>query len=109
MRDCPMAGKGLQTRERILATAEPMVLRQGFAGTSLDDLVKATGLTKGAFFHHFKGNAELAQTLVERNADNDYELFERLAAEADDRPGDPLDSVIVFLRLFESVIEGRTE
>jgi TetR/AcrR family transcriptional regulator, transcriptional repressor for nem operon len=104
-----MAAKGLETRERILATAEPMVLRQGFAGTSLDDLVKATGLTKGAFFHHFKGKAELAKALVERYAENDYELFERLAAEADDRSGDPLDSVIIFLRLFESVIEGRTE
>ena len=104
-----MAGKGQQTRERILATAEPMVLSQGFAGTSLDDLVKATGLTKGAFFHHFKGKADLAQALVERYAENDYELFERLASEADDRSNDPLESVIIFLRLFESVIEGRTE
>ena len=104
-----MAHKGQQTREKILAAAEPMVLQQGFAGTSLDALVKVTGLSKGAFFHHFKDKADLAQALVERYAENDYELFDRLARESDDRSDDPLDSVIVFLRLFESVIEGRTE
>lgn len=104
-----MAGKGQQTRERILATAEPMVLSQGFAGTSLDDLVKATGLTKGAFFHHFKGKADLARALVERYAHNDYALFETLSSEADRRSDDPLDAVTLFLRLFESVIEGRRE
>lgn len=104
-----MAEKGEQTRERILATAEPMILRQGFAGTSLDDILKATKLTKGAFFHHFKGKDDLARALVERYARNDYELFARFAAEAEAAADDPLRQTMLFLRSFEDFIEGLAE
>jgi TetR/AcrR family transcriptional repressor of nem operon len=101
-----MADKGEQTRERILATAEPMILRQGFAGTSLDDILKATKLTKGAFFHHFKGKGDLARALVERYARNDYEMFARFAAEAEAASDDPLQQTMLFLKSFEDFIEG---
>jgi TetR/AcrR family transcriptional repressor of nem operon len=104
-----MADKGLQTRERILAAAEPMVLQQGFAGTSLDDILSATGLTKGAFFHHFKSKNDLARALVERYARNDYELFERFARQADALSDDPLDALFIFLRLFEDFINGLSQ
>jgi TetR/AcrR family transcriptional regulator, transcriptional repressor for nem operon len=90
-----------KTRERILAAAEPIVLAQGFVGTSLDDILRATALTKGAFFHHFKGKGELASALVERYAGNHYALFEHLAAEADAHSADPLESTLYFLRRFE--------
>lgn len=99
-----MLSKGEQTRERILAAAEPMVLTKGFAGTSLDDIVKATGLAKGAFFHHFKNKADLARALVERYARNDYELFAGFDAQADALSDDPLESTLIFLRLFEDFV-----
>lgn len=104
-----MADKGAQTRERILATAEPMILRQGFAGTSLDDLLKVTGLTKGAFFHHFRDKADFARALVERYAKNDYDIFERLAAEAEAKSDDPLEQTLIFLESFEHFIENLRE
>ncbi|MFN3659059.1 MAG: TetR/AcrR family transcriptional regulator [Pseudolabrys sp.] len=101
--------KGATTRERILATAEPLILRQGFAGTSLDDILKATGLTKGAFFHHFDGKDGLARALVERYARNDYALFERFALEAEATSEDPLAQCMDFLKRFEDFIEGLPE
>ena len=104
-----MADKGTETRERILAAAEPLILRRGFTGTSLDDIVKATRLTKGAFFHHFKDKADLARALVERYARNDYELFERFAAQAEAAHDDPLEQTLHFLKLFEDFIEGLPE
>lgn len=104
-----MASKGAETRERILAAAEPLVLHQGFAGTSIEDILKVTGLTKGAFFHHFGGKGELARALVERYARNDYDLFERFAAEADAEHDDPLQQTLHFLKLFEDFIEGLPE
>jgi TetR/AcrR family transcriptional regulator, transcriptional repressor for nem operon len=88
-------------RERILAAAEPMVLGQGFAATSLDEILSATGLTKGAFFHHFKGKADFANALLERYAANHAKLFEHLAAEADAASADPLDATVFFLKRFE--------
>ena len=105
-----MSTKGEQTRERILAAAEPLILTRGFVGTSLDDILQATGLTKGAFFNHFKGGkAELARALVERYAHNDHQLFERFAAEADAETDDPLEATFKFLRLFEEFIERLAE
>ena len=104
-----MADKGTETRERILAAAEPLILRRGFTGTSLDDIVKATRLTKGAFFHHFRDKADLARALVERYARNDYELFERFAAEAEAASDDPLGQTLHFLKLFEDFIENLPE
>ncbi|MGE0565036.1 MAG: TetR/AcrR family transcriptional regulator [Pseudolabrys sp.] len=104
-----MADKGAQTRERILANAEPLILRQGFAGTSLGDLVEISGLTKGAFFHHFKDKADFARALVERYARNDYEMFERFAREAEAESDDPLEQTLSFLKKFEDFIEGLRE
>jgi TetR/AcrR family transcriptional regulator, transcriptional repressor for nem operon len=52
--------KGDLTRERIVAKAAPIFNRSGFAGTSLSDLMAATGLQKGGIYRHFKSKEELA-------------------------------------------------
>ena len=77
-----MSERGEQTHKRILDAAEGLVMSQGFAGTSVDDILKAAKLTKGAFFHHFKSKADLARELIERNAKQDLALFEEFAARA---------------------------
>ncbi|MDJ0900287.1 MAG: TetR/AcrR family transcriptional regulator [Xenococcus sp. MO_188.B8] len=97
------------TRERILANAEALTLKQGFAGTSIDKILTATGITKGAFFYHFKSKAELARALVERYWARDYQLFEQLSERADELSNDPLQSMLIFLKLFEEFIEKWEE
>ena len=77
-----MAGRGTDTKERILDTAEALVLEKGFSATSLDDIISATGLTKGAFFHHFRSKSDLARKLVERFAANDFALFDEWSRRA---------------------------
>lgn len=54
-----------QTREEILRAAFGAVFSQGFQGVSVDDIVKRTKLTKGAFFHHFPTKLDLGYALVE--------------------------------------------
>jgi len=49
-----MGKKGEDTRTRILDTAQAMVLDMGYAGMSIEKLISSLGMTKGAFFHHFK-------------------------------------------------------
>jgi TetR/AcrR family transcriptional repressor of nem operon len=100
-----MASKGEQTRERILHAAETLVLRQGFSATAIDDILKVTRLTKGAFFHHFKDKAELARALIERVSQQDYTAFSTWDAEADSATDDPLERVFHFLKLFEEFID----
>jgi TetR/AcrR family transcriptional repressor of nem operon len=52
--------KGEQTRRDIVAKAAPLFNQKGFEGTSLADLMQATGLQKGGIYRHFSGKKELA-------------------------------------------------
>ena len=58
-----MAGsltKGEQTRQRILRQAAGVFNRQGYFGTSLTDIMDATGLEKGGLYNHFASKDDLA-------------------------------------------------
>ena len=52
--------KGERTRARIAATAATLFNERGYAGTSLGDLMQATGLTKGALYNHFEDKDAIA-------------------------------------------------
>jgi TetR/AcrR family transcriptional regulator, transcriptional repressor for nem operon len=52
--------KGSLTKEHIVAKAAPVFNQSGFAGTSLSDLMAATGLQKGGIYRHFNSKEELA-------------------------------------------------
>jgi TetR/AcrR family transcriptional repressor of nem operon len=52
--------KGELTRREIVKKAAPLFNRKGFEGTSLSDLMRATGLQKGGIYRHFSGKQQLA-------------------------------------------------
>jgi len=52
--------KGKQTRQRIVAEAASLFNRRGYHGSSLQDLMEATGLEKGGIYRHFSSKEELA-------------------------------------------------
>ena len=52
--------KSERTRLHITSQAALLFNRQGFAGTSMDDILSATGLSKGAVYGHFKNKEEVA-------------------------------------------------
>lgn len=49
-----------RTRAHILNVAFMEIFRHGYQGVSVDQIVEKTGLTKGAFFHHFPTKRDLA-------------------------------------------------
>jgi TetR/AcrR family transcriptional repressor of nem operon len=52
--------KGEQTRRKIVAAAAPIFNQNGYEGSSLNDLMEATGLKKGGIYRHFSSKEELA-------------------------------------------------
>jgi len=52
--------KGEQTRKKIVAAAAPIFNQRGYEGSSLNDLMEATGLKKGGIYRHFSSKEELA-------------------------------------------------
>lgn len=104
-----MAKRGEHSRDRILDAAQGLVMSKGFAGTSIDDILKKAELTKGAFFHYFKGKADLAFALVERHSKKDLAMFEDLAAKAEAESSDPLEQVFLFLEYFEDYVSNSVD
>lgn len=47
------------TREKILESSFRLFAMKGFQGVTIDDLMNNCGLTRGAFYAHFKNKAEL--------------------------------------------------
>ena len=48
-----------QTMERILEEASRLFLQKGFEKTSMQDIMDATGLSKGAIYHHFASKEDI--------------------------------------------------
>ncbi|MBO6606769.1 TetR/AcrR family transcriptional regulator [Psychroserpens sp.] len=55
-----MQTKADLTKEFILETVAPIFNKNGYAATSMSDITKATGLTKGAIYGNFKNKEALA-------------------------------------------------
>jgi len=100
-----MPRDGTATRSRILDAAETLVLDQGFAGTSVDDVIAAAETTKGGFFHHFPSKQVLAHALIERYVAADMELLDSLLGQAEQESDDPLEQLLRFVSL-QDVSDG---
>ncbi len=54
------------SRERLLDAAVDEIRRRGYADTSVDQLCATAGVTKGAFFHHFRTKDALGVAAARR-------------------------------------------
>ena len=52
--------KAQSTREKILQQSAALFNQQGYAGSSMSDIMRVTGLQKGGIYNHFKSKDELA-------------------------------------------------
>lgn len=53
-----------KTRARIVESARVLFNRRGFDAVSIDDVMKAAGLTRGGFYHHFPSKESLYAAAV---------------------------------------------
>ncbi len=60
-------GKAEQTRQIIIEKAAPVFNKKGYLGTSISDLTKSTGLTKGAIYGNFNNKNEIALAAFDYN------------------------------------------
>ncbi len=60
-----MSRKPTDTKDRILGTATNLFSTHGYTGTSIDDILQAVGITKGAFYHYFNSKDHLCETVLD--------------------------------------------
>lgn len=86
----PFAGlRGLPVPERLLAVSVRLFAEQGFEGTSVQEIVAAAGVTKGAMYHYFASKDDLLYEIYHRLLSLQTERLNSLA----DGPGDAADRV----------------
>ena len=90
-------------RSRLLEAARDVIRAKGFAATSVDDLCKAAGVTKGAFFHHFENKEALGVAAAAYWAETTSAFFENAPYH---QLEDPLDRLLGYVEFRKSIIEG---
>ncbi len=54
------------TREKLLETAQHLMLAKGYTATSVEEICEAADLTKGSFFHYFPSKEDLGKAVLDR-------------------------------------------
>ena len=90
-------------RAKLLAAALRVVRAKGYSATSIDDLCREAGVTKGAFFHHFASKSALAVAAAAHWSDTTGALFDGAPFHAH---ADPLDRVLGYIDFRMTLLTG---
>lgn len=66
------------TNERLVRVALELFLKQGYAQTSMQEIVDTAGVTKGAFYHYFRSKDDLVLLAHETYLDRQLEDIEQI-------------------------------
>jgi len=61
------------SKDKIIESAQDLFHSYGYHNTSIDDILKSTGVTKSNFYYHFKSKEELGLLILERRI-KEYEI-----------------------------------
>lgn len=84
------------TRGALMAAARRLFAAHGYAGVGTEEIVRETGVTRGALYHHFDGKKELLAAVYE---EIEEEITRKIAADALSG-SDPVDALRAGARAF---------
>jgi TetR/AcrR family transcriptional regulator, transcriptional repressor for nem operon len=92
-------------KEKILGAALQVIRTKGYSATTVDDLCETAGVTKGAFFHHFKSKEDLAVSAANYWSEVTNELFAHAPYHLHK---DPLDRLLGYVEFRRALLKGET-
>ena len=90
-------------RSRLLDAALSVIRTKGYSATTVDELCSFAGVTKGAFFHHFKSKEALGVAAADNWSEITGSLFARAAYHDH---ADPLARVLAYLAFRKALLQG---
>jgi len=87
--------KGAATRDQILNAASRLIHVQGYQSTSLDDVLRESGVGKGNFYYYFKSKEDLGYAIIDRITRGFVERT--LGPSFQDADADPVGQIRTFL------------
>jgi TetR/AcrR family transcriptional regulator, transcriptional repressor for nem operon len=94
--------KGEQTRQRVVQEAAKLFNQRGYEGSSLQDIMEATGLEKGGIYRHFSSKDELAEEAFKYA----WSVVSQARSKGIDELQNPLDQLRQFVRNFIEIRPG---
>lgn len=104
-----MARNGNTTKLRILKETRDLVYETGFAAATIDQIIERCGITKGAFFYHFKSKADLAKSLILDFTERDIEEFQRALYDTEVHQADPVKRMLEFVQWYIDLMSDKSE
>lgn len=93
-----------ESKASLLDAALSVFRLKGYTATRVEDICEAAGLTKGSFFHHFKGKEELAIAAAEHWIAVTGPCFQSAAFQT---LPDPLDRLLAYVDFRKSLLQAR--
>ena len=97
---------GERTRESILAAAEDLFARQGFGGTSMQQVGDAAGVARSTPAYFFRSKAALYEAVLARAVRRAETAIGRAYEAAGDGHGSPADAVESYVSAFVDFLAG---
>jgi AcrR family transcriptional regulator len=69
-------------RAELVDCAQRLFLSRGYERTTINDVINATGLSKGAFYHHFRAKEDLLEAIADRFARESVAFIAAVQADA---------------------------
>jgi TetR/AcrR family transcriptional repressor of nem operon len=91
-------------RQKLLDAALSLIRTKGYASTTVDDLCAEAGVTKGAFFHHFKSKEALGIAAADYWSEMTDAFFEGAPYH---KHKDPLDRVLGYIDFRKAILSGK--
>ena len=80
---------GIETKKAILASAKRLIARRGYENTSLSDIAKYAGVTRGSVYWHFENKEELLIALLD-SLEEDFPSCKYIKAACNPKEENPL-------------------
>lgn len=99
----PKGAARQDARQKLLDAALSVIRARGYSATSVDELCATAGVTKGAFFHHFKSKEELGVAAANHWSQVTGALFASAPYHAH---ADPLARIIGYVEFRKALLQG---
>ena len=95
----------ITAKSKLIEAGTLLFRKQGYVTTTVDQICSEAGVTKGAFFHHFKSKEKLGEACLEQWDQFGAMLDQQACANVADSLGTEADPVSTVLGFMEAIIE----